>query len=130
LRISAAEWKELARFLILKAIDDDVRTDTPGIFAIAALDAVWHRAVLRPAAYRDLYETITSECRGERAIIDHDPSRVSNDRSAKSSRFSRTLLRYQALFGERPPQPIWRILRQLLPFVECCPVVLLKRSHM
>jgi hypothetical protein len=108
LRVSATEWKELCRFLILKAMDGDVRTITTGTHSPSPpLDAVWHRAMLRPVAYRDLCEKITVECGGERAIIDHDPRRVSDDMSVKASRFSSTLLRYQTLFGERASGPIW-----------------------
>jgi hypothetical protein len=44
LRVSGVEWKEMLRFLILKAIDGDLRTDTSGMHLPSpALDDVWHR---------------------------------------------------------------------------------------
>jgi hypothetical protein len=63
--------------------------------------------MLRPAAYRDLCETITAECgSGKKTIIDHDPSRADDGMSVKAVRFAATLVRYQALFDERASGPI------------------------
>jgi hypothetical protein len=50
-------------------------------------------ALLRPAVYRDLCQTITGACGGERAMVDHDPSRVDDDISMKAARYVTTLLR-------------------------------------
>jgi hypothetical protein len=115
LRIYPFEFEELSRFLILKAMDGDVRTDTPGIHSPSPeLDSIWHVALLRPAAYRDLCETITGACGGERTIIDHDPSRVDDDMSVKAARYTTTLLRYQALFGQLIAQQLFVVHETLI----------------
>jgi hypothetical protein len=62
------------------------------------------------------------------AVIDHDPGRADDDMSAKAMRFTATMLRYQALFGERASAPIWEypeaiaILRETLPVLASEPM--------
>jgi ubiquitin len=88
--------KEFRRYMMLKGIENDWLSLT--LSPSASVDRVWSSLVLFTRLYRDFCAGVL----GPGRVIDYSPSFPRDVR-----RYSNTLQKYRALFGEDPPQRYW-----------------------
>lgn len=95
-RIALLE-RELRRFLLLVALEPEESVAVP-----AVLDGLWHELIL----HTNLYESFCNALCG-RFIHHHPKAPWDRVRPGNPDARASVLKKYVALFGERPPTPIW-----------------------
>ncbi|RKO92142.1 hypothetical protein BDK51DRAFT_30106 [Blyttiomyces helicus] len=99
------EIRELARFLLLKAVKRDL--DGTILSPPTAIDHLWHLLLQFPVQYQQLCGSLFGPvgCHGG-TCIGHNPLQAYGDPGETVSRLSATLAAHVRVFGERPTSPL------------------------
>ncbi|RKO86204.1 hypothetical protein BDK51DRAFT_47157 [Blyttiomyces helicus] len=103
------EIRELARFLLLKAVKRDL--DGTALSPPAQIDELWHLLLRFPAQYQELCASLLGHrvgVYGDGGVsIGHDPLQAYGDPRQRNDRLAATFAAHVPAFGEPPFSPLW-----------------------